>query len=88
VGTVLEHYAWAAVVAGWSLLLLLGLAGGDPFAVVEPRRAAPPVRFVQWAARAWASQRRDVPAAGVGAELPARPAVMPPATESGLHAVV
>jgi hypothetical protein len=88
VGTVLEHYAWAAVVAGWSLLLLLGLAGGDPFAAVEPRRAAPPVRFVKWAARVWAGQRRDVPAAGVGAERPARPAMVPSATESGLHAAV
>ena len=77
-GTHLEQYAWLIILGGWSVLLLLGLAGGDPLAAGQPGREAPAVAFVKWlygrGHALLAPPAREVPA-------PRRP------TESGLHPV-
>ena len=79
----MDSYTWVLILAAWSLLLLLGLAGGDPLAAGRPGREAPAIAGVKWLTR-----RLRTALAGTG-----RPAVparrVPPrhATESGLHAI-
>jgi hypothetical protein len=77
-----EQHAWALILAGWLFLLLLGLAGGDPFAAARRGREAPAIAFVKWLHRLSIAARQTA----------SRPAPAPtpirPATESGLHAAV
>jgi hypothetical protein len=49
------------MLAGWALLLLLGLAGGDPFAAGRPGREAPAIAFAKWLHRRWASRQPAAP---------------------------
>ena len=76
----MEAYIWLIILATWSLLLLFGLAGGDPLAVGRPGHEAPAIRLakrLRTLARsrsALATPRLDVP-------RPTRP------SESGLHAI-
>jgi hypothetical protein len=86
----MEQYTWLIILAAWSLLLALGLAGGDPLAVGQPGREAPAIKLVKWAHRT----TRDLRTRGAGGRdgqdtararrypAPARP------SESGLHAAV
>ena len=46
----MEAYFWIVIVAAWSLLLLLGLAGGDPLAKGRAGREAPGITFAKWLA--------------------------------------
>jgi hypothetical protein len=92
-----ESYTWLVILGGWSLLLLLGLAGGDPLAAGRPGQEAPAFRLARWVACAWGRARAGAGVAGREAGATRRPAApgraVPPAagqrpTESGLHAVV
>ncbi len=78
-----EHYTWALVLAGWSLLLLLGLAAGDPAATQQGSET--PINVLA----------RSLRRALVPARLGSPPAAAPPghqtprgATESGLHPAI
>jgi hypothetical protein len=82
----MEQYTWLVILFAWSLLLLLGLAGGDPLAVGQPGREAPLIKLARWAQRAAATRAA---AHAAGAAHRERPAHFPPParpSESGLHA--
>jgi hypothetical protein len=84
----MEQYTWLIILAAWSLLLALGLAGGDPLAVGQPGREALAVKLAKWAHRA-ARELRTRGAAQERDAVPARRYPAPPrASESGLHAAV
>lgn len=53
----MEQYTWLIILAAWSLLLALGLAGGDPLAAGQPGREAPAVKLAKWARRTLISSR-------------------------------
>jgi hypothetical protein len=78
----MEQYTWLVILAAWSLLLLLGLAGGDPLAVGQPGREAPLIKLARWAHRSMRARATAGEAAAppVRFPAPARP------SESGLHA--
>jgi hypothetical protein len=79
----MEQYTWLIILAAWSLLLALGLAGGDPLALGQPGREAPAVKLAKWVRRTAAASWPSAPVT----RLPRRAA---PArhSESGLHAAV
>ncbi len=64
----MEAYAWIIILGTWLLLLLLGLAGGDPLAAGRPGQEAPAVAFVRWLQRLMTmttrARRRADPCAG------------------------
>lgn len=78
----MDSYVWLVILGAWSLLLLLGLAGGDPLAAGQPGREAPAVAFVKWLHRLYR--------AWTAPTAPSRPRSIPARrpTESGLHAAV
>lgn len=71
----MEAYTWVIILAAWSLLLLLGLAGGDPLAAGQPGREAPAIALTRWLHRR--TTRRPAVRAQPRAER---------TRESGLHA--
>ena len=81
----MEGYAWLIVLGAWSLLLALGLAGGDPLAVGRPGQEAPAIKLARWA-HGWLKAQRSAEAA---AAAPERPRAGAPARQSGsgFHAV-
>ncbi|MGH2354791.1 MAG: hypothetical protein ACRDJN_24550 [Chloroflexota bacterium] len=84
-----EAFTWGIVLAGWSLLLLLGLAGGDLMTLAQPGSASP---TVPRAGRLRLTRGSHTPEpASASPDDAARHAPgssSPPPTESGLHAVV
>ncbi len=80
----MEQYTWLFILAAWSLLLALGLAGGDPLAMGQPGREAPAVKLAKWAHRTLRGGRESVQPTPHAQRhrTPAR------TSESGLHAAV
>gem|GEM_PF-3889168 len=54
------------ILATWLLLLLLGLAGGDPLAAGRPGQEALAVAFARWSQRLIAGRVRRHAAARIG----------------------
>lgn len=76
----MEAYTWIIILACWILLLLLGLAGGDPLAAGRPGHEAPAVAAGKWLYRAWLTRAARQP-------TPSRRGAAAHPTESGLHAI-
>ena len=80
----MEAYTWLIILAAWSLLLALGLAGGDPLAMGQPGREALAVKLAKWMHHTMKERQ--------GASVLKAPALPPhavPARQSGsgFHAV-